>query len=32
MYLEELQEKIHYKFRDVKWLEVAMTHSSYATK
>ena len=32
MYLEELQEKIHYKFRDVKWLEVAMTHSSYANE
>ncbi len=32
MYLNELQEKINYHFRDQKWLEVAMTHSSYANE
>jgi len=32
MYLNELQEKIHYHFKDVAWLELAMTHSSYANE
>lgn len=32
MYLDELQEKIHYQFQDVAWLELAMTHSSYANE
>ncbi len=32
MYLNELQEKIKYNFNDQKWLEVAMTHSSYANE
>ena len=32
MYLKELQKKIRYDFKDEKWLEVAMTHSSYANE
>ena len=32
MYLEELQEKIGYHFKNLEWLEVAMTHSSYANE
>lgn len=32
MLLDELQDKIHYTFQDLHWLEVAMTHSSYANE
>ena len=32
MYLDELEQKIHYTFKDRSWLEVAMTHSSYANE
>ena len=32
MYLDELEQKIHYTFKERKWLEVAMTHSSYANE
>ncbi len=32
MYLDELQQKIHYNFKDLNWLDVAMTHSSYANE
>lgn len=32
MYLDELEQKIHYQFKDISWLELAMTHSSYANE
>ncbi|MBP1581911.1 MAG: ribonuclease III [Oscillospiraceae bacterium] len=32
MYLDELEQKLHYTFNDRKWLEIAMTHSSYANE
>ncbi|MGN0664565.1 MAG: ribonuclease III [Negativibacillus sp.] len=32
MFLDELEQKIHYTFKNRMWLEVAMTHSSYANE
>lgn len=32
MYLDQLEQKIHYQFKDISWLELAMTHSSYANE
>lgn len=32
MHLDELQKKIHHQFKDPAWLELAMTHSSYANE